>query len=71
MSYIVAISVLCEFSRISKKVLECALVISEEAFQMEGETSKIKKLASVERLNLKMYDFVLTISLRIIRCSSR
>ena len=36
--------------------LECALVISEEAFRMEGETSKIKKLASVERLNLNMSD---------------
>ena len=36
--------------------LECALVISEEAFRMEGETSKIKKLASVERLNLNISD---------------
>ena len=56
MSYIVAISVLREFSRISKNRLECALVICEEALQMEGETSKIKKLASVERLNLNMSD---------------
>ena len=35
-----------------QKRLECALVISEKAFRMEGETSKIKILASAERLNL-------------------
>ena len=58
MSYIVAISVLCEFSRISKNRLECALVICEEAFRMEGEMSKIKKLASVERLSLKLSNVV-------------
>ena len=43
------------FSHFEKR-LECSLVISEEAFRMEGETSKIKKLASVERLNLNMSD---------------
>ena len=40
-----------------QKRLECALVISQ-AFRMEGETSKIKKLASVERLNLKIFKYV-------------
>ena len=38
--------------------LQCTLVVSEEAFRTEGETSKMKKFASVERLNVIKSYFV-------------
>ena len=43
------------FSRILQipNRLQCALVISEEGFRTKGETSKIKKFASVERFNVR------------------
>ena len=37
----------------SKNVYSVRLLFYEEAFRTEGKTSKLKKLASVERSNLK------------------